>query len=67
MNHIKGGRLMNNWVIIEFKNGEIRRYKPDEYTEYSYDRRYFIVIRDKQWIGLYNLDEIRYVEVGPVE
>lgn len=64
---VGGGRIMNQWITIDFKNGEICHYKPDEYTDYYYDKKYFIVIKDKQWIGLYNLDEIRYVEIGTVE
>ena len=58
---------MDNWITIDFKNGEYCHYKPSEYTDYQYDGKYFIVIRDKQWIGLYNLDEIRYVEIGTIE
>lgn len=55
------------WITVKFKNGEICHYKPSEYTDYDYDKKYFIVIRNKQWIGLYNLDDIRYVEIGTVE
>ena len=56
-----------NWITIVFKNGEVCHYTPTEYTDYNYDGKYFIVIKDKQWVGLYNLDEIRYVEIGTVE
>lgn len=58
---------MNNWITIDFKNGEICHYRPDEYTDYQYDGKCFIVIRDKQWIGIYNLDEVRYIEVSTKE
>lgn len=58
---------MNKWITIDFKNGEICHYRPDEYTDYQYDGEYFIVIKDKQWIGFYNLDVIRYIEIGTVE
>ena len=59
--------MNKQWITIKFKNGEICHYKPIEYTDYDYDKKFFIVIRNKQWIGLYNLDEIRYVEIGTVE
>ncbi len=59
--------MNDQWITINFKSGEIRHYKPDEYTDYYYDKGYFIVIKDKQWIGFYNLDEIRYVEISTVE
>lgn len=55
--------MNEQWIIIVFKNGEICHYKPDEYDDYQYDKKCFIVIKDKQWIGIYNLDDIRYVEI----
>ena len=58
---------MNKWITIDFKNGEVCHYSPSEYTDYQYDGKYFIVINEKQWIGFYNLDEIRYVEIGTKE
>ena len=58
---------MNNWITIDFKNGDVCYYSPSEYTDYQYDGKYFIVIKDKQWIGFYNLTEIRYIEIGTVE
>jgi len=51
-------------IEIVFRNGDMAHYKPDEYTDYRYDGKYFIVIRDKQWIGFYNLDCVEYIEVG---
>ena len=59
MNH-KGGERM---IEIVFKNGDMAHYHPTEYTDYKYDGKYFIVIYEKQWIGLYNLDSIEYVEI----
>lgn len=41
---------------IVFKNGEVLTYDEDAFTDYSYDSKCFIVIRDKQWIGIYNMD-----------
>ena len=48
---------------IVFKNGDMVHYDIEEYTDYKYDGKYFIVIYDKQWIGFYNLDCIEYIEV----
>ena len=50
-------------IEIIFKNGDMVHYNPDEYTDYRYYMKYFIVIRDKQWIGFYNLDCVEYIEV----
>ena len=55
------------YITIVFKNGEICHWKPEEYTDYRYDGKYFIVIKDKQWIGFYNLDSLIYIEVESVE
>lgn len=48
---------------ILFKDGETKIYKKKEYTDYLYDRKSFIVVRKKQWIGIYNLDCIISIEV----
>lgn len=50
-------------IEIVFRNGDMAHYKPDEYTDYKYDGKYFIVIYEKQWIGFYNLDCVEYIEV----
>ena len=48
---------------IKFRNGEIARYKDDDYTDFRYDGKYFMVIRDNKWIGFYNLDSIMCILV----
>ena len=50
-------------IEIVFQNGDYIKYKPEDYTEYKYDGKYFIVIYDKQWIGIYNLTYIEYIEI----
>lgn len=55
------------WIEIVFRNGDMCHYKPDDYTDYKYDGKYFIVIKDKQWIGFYNLDCVEYIEVSAME
>lgn len=50
-------------IEIVFQNGNFVSYKPSDYTDYKYDRKYFIVIYEKQWIGLYNLDCIEYINI----
>ena len=49
-------------IEIVFKNGDMVHYKPDQYTDYRYDGKYFIVIYEKQWIGFYNLDCVEYIQ-----
>lgn len=50
---------------IVFKNGEVIVYQPDQYTDYSYDSKCFIVIKGRQWIGIYNMDGVSCVEFEP--
>ena len=53
----------NDWLVIKFKDGDLAHYAPSEYTDYYYDKVCFVVIKDKQWIGIYNIDEIKWIEV----
>lgn len=53
----------NEWLVIKFKDGDLAHYAPSEYTDYYYDKVCFVVIKDKQWIGIYNIDEIKWIEV----
>ena len=48
---------------IVFKNGEQVTYRNKQYTDYMYDGKSFIVIKKKQWVGIYNMDCISCVYV----
>lgn len=50
-------------IKITFKNGNICTWGKDEYTDYKYDGKCFIVIRNEQWVGIYNMDNIISVVV----
>lgn len=56
--------MEKDFITIVFKDGDICHYKPEEYTDYYYDRKIFVVIKDKQWIGLYNINCVKYIEIG---
>ena len=53
-------------LIITYKDGEAITYDEDEYTDYSYDSRCFIVIRGQRWIGIYNMDCVSTIEFREV-
>ena len=61
------GVIDNDWLIIQLKDGMNAKYSPDEYTDYYYDKKAFIVIKDKRWIGIYNWNIVDYVEVRDYE
>ena len=56
---------------IVFKNGEVLVYRGSDFSDYTYDGKCLIVIRGKQWVGIYNIDAIsamQYVdEPQPVQ
>ncbi len=45
-------------IKIIFKNGSVCKWKQGSYTDYKYDGKCFIIIKDEQWIGFYNIDSI---------
>lgn len=51
-------------IRIYFKNGNIDKFKRKEYTDYKYDGRCFIVIKNKQYVGIYNIDDITAITVS---
>lgn len=50
-------------ISILLTNGDIHIWDESEYTEYDIKDRFFIVFRNLQWVGMYALDSIVYVEV----
>ena len=51
-------------IEIVFNNGDMMTYQHNEYTDYRYDGKYFIVLQGKKWIGFYNLRYIEYITIG---
>lgn len=50
-------------IEITFKSGETITYKVNEWDDYSYDGKAFIVKKGGAWIGIYNFSDIFCVEV----
>lgn len=52
---------------ITMRNGETHTIMDDEWDDYAYDGRAFIVLKDGRWVAIYNFDEVKnfqYEEVG---
>lgn len=50
-------------IQITFNNGAFISWNKDQYTDYMYDGKCFIIIKESQWVGIYNMSAIRSVEV----
>lgn len=48
-------------LTIIMKDGNIREYKQDEFTDYEWRKEIFIVIKGGQWIGMFNWDSVKEV------
>lgn len=50
-------------INITFSNGAFIQWNEDQYTDYMYDGKCFIIIKGQQWVGIYNMDCVRSVEI----
>jgi len=51
-------------IQITMSNGCYVEWKPEQYTDYMYDGKCFIIIRGEQWVGFYNMDSVRSIVVN---
>ena len=54
-------------IKIVMSNSDVVKWEAKEYTDYKYDGKYFIIIRNGEYVGLYNLNYIVSVIVKPNE
>lgn len=45
-------------IKIVMTNGCTVTWGGGEYTDYKYDGKFFIIMKDENWIGFYNLDHV---------
>ena len=50
-------------ITVTMKDGKFAEWKKSEWDDYTYDGKFFIVIKNEAWIGFYNLDEIRTIVI----
>ena len=48
-------------IQITLNNGVCDEWKKEQYTDYMYDGKCFIIIKDGYWIGFYNMDSVRKI------
>lgn len=54
-------------IRIILKNGEKVEWERKNYDDYKYDGKCFIIVKECQWVGIYNMDSIISVVVVPAE
>lgn len=50
-------------ITIIMKDGKYAEWEKDEWDDYTYDGKFFIVMKDHIYVGFYNLDEVRTIIV----
>ena len=48
-------------ITVTMRNGNFAEWDRDEWDDYTYDGKFFIVIKSGAWIGFYNLDDVRTI------
>lgn len=54
---------MEKIIIIVFKNAQRVVWEQNQWSNYSYDGKAFIVKKGNDWVGIYNFDSIISVVV----
>ena len=50
-------------IKITMANGSYIEWNKEQYTDYMYDGKVFVVIKGSQWVGIYNIDYVREIRV----
>lgn len=50
-------------ITIIMKDGKYAELEKDNWDNYTYDGKFFIVMKNRIWIAFYNLDEVRTIIV----
>lgn len=45
-------------IIITMANSQKVKWQKEEYDNYIYDGKFFIIVKNGEWIGFYNLDTV---------
>lgn len=51
-------------IKIMFRSGEYEEWSESQYTDYRYLGDVFVVMKNDQWVGIYNMQDIRAITVG---
>lgn len=45
-------------IKITMRNGKKVEWGQEKYSDYKYDGKFFIIIKNGEWIGFYNLNDV---------
>lgn len=51
-------------IEIIKRNGVTETWDKDQYDDYMYDGKCFVIIKKDQWVGIYNMDCVSSITVG---
>lgn len=52
---------MKSFLRVVLKDGNVREYKHDEFTDYEWKKEVFVVLKANQWIAMFNWDCVKEV------
>lgn len=55
---------MYSTITITMKNGNVVTWEKSEFTDYAYDGKMFIVVKDHVRVGFYNVDNVISIVIG---
>lgn len=52
---------MYQTIKIDMKNSKQVVWEKDEWDDYLYDEKFFVIKKNNKWVGFYNLDEVVFI------
>lgn len=50
-------------IQITMVGGNYIEWNKDQYTDYMYDGKVFVIINGSKWIGIYNIDQVKEIRI----
>ncbi len=50
-------------IQITMRDGIYDEWKAEQYTDYMYDGKCFIIVKNERWVGIYNLDSVKRIVI----
>lgn len=50
-------------IQITMLGGNYSEWNKDQYTDYMYDGKIFVIIDGSKWIGIYNIDQVKEIRI----